>query len=281
MKKGFTERTMEIDESNFFTARELEKLFGYIKGVSLEWFVLFWHLYKSGRRVSELRNLKFKDVIWDENKIVYSILKKHKIDKTTGKFVKRTVIKAIKEDNELMRFLKQYTNSKELVSGIDGEEYLYPIGFASTYIRLSPNKPVSRQQIYNNFIRLCKEAKVHPRHVHALRHTHAREYVRQKGASIQTAFDLSKRLVHSNLDVTMVYLDLTIDEQNEEIIVPSPIPLPELVPENLNNQAADKEQTSDSQEIAIENSPVNNGIDSKGNSDKDSDVEKREDSLGH
>lgn len=239
---------MEIDESNFFTMPELERLFNYMRHTHFEWFCLFYHLYKSGRRVSEVRVLQLKDIIWDENKVTYSILKKHKFDKKAGKYVRRKVVKAIKEDRELMNFLKQYTDSRELVGGIDGNEYLYPIGFASCWNRFNLIKPVSRQQIYNNFVRLCKEARIHPRHVHALRHTHAREFVRQKGANIQTAFSLSKRLVHSNIDVTMTYLDMVVDERDEDVIVPSPCSFPK----SLSNKADDKEQDNTPQEATSE-----------------------------
>jgi len=150
-------------------------------------------MYRCGRRVSEVLMMTKDDILWDENKIIFNILKRKK------------PVKEMKPvDGETMTLLKQYVESPNipnLKKRMDGELLF----------------PVSRQYIFKLIRKLGKHAgieyvgkkRLHPHH---LRHSFA---VHQVRTNVKTAEDLRKLqmyMSHANIATTSHYLQFSPDE---------------------------------------------------------------------
>lgn len=151
-------------------------------------------MYRCGRRVSEVLILKKDDIIWEENKIIFTILKR-----------KRPIKELKPVDSGTMRLLRIYVDGeiemKGIRKGIEGDVLF----------------PVTRQYVFKLIRKLGKQVgieyvgnkKLHPHH---LRHSFA---VRQVRTKVKTAEDLRKLqmyMAHANLATTAHYLQFSPDE---------------------------------------------------------------------
>lgn len=151
-------------------------------------------MYRCGRRVSEVLALTKGDIIWEENKIIFTILKR-----------KRPVKELKPVDGGTMRLLKAYVGGEIELKGVRkgmGAEKLFPI---------------TRQYVFKLIRKLGKQTgieyvglkKIHPHH---LRHSFA---VHQVRSNVKTAEDLRKLqmyMAHANLATTAHYLQFSPDE---------------------------------------------------------------------
>jgi len=163
--------------------------------------LLIAFLAYTGRRVGEVLNIRMKDILFDEEKILFSISKKkHETNK----------LKLIHP--HLWKLLLEYIEKYELY---EAEPYLFKSSWKEDG-HLSDARV--RQIIY----KYCKEAnipdfehkkKVHP---HTLRHSFAVDTAKK----LKTPSDLRKLqmiLEHSRIDITTFYLQFSDDDQKEII----------------------------------------------------------------
>ncbi|MEM7815839.1 MAG: tyrosine-type recombinase/integrase [Candidatus Aenigmatarchaeota archaeon] len=157
-------------------------------------------MYRCGRRVSEVLMITKEDILWDENKIIFNILKR-----------KRPLKEMKPVDVETMELLRKYVSSvpiKGLRKNMNGERLF----------------PVSRQYVFKMLRKLGKEAgiefvgkkRLHPHH---LRHSFAVHQVRTK---VKTAEDLRKLqmyMSHANIATTSHYLQFSPDELRDLVDV--------------------------------------------------------------
>lgn len=152
-------------------------------------------MYRCGRRVSEVLALRKEDILWQDKRIIFTILKR------------KRPIKEIKPvDEDTMKLLELYVNNPGL-----REE-----GIRKT---MSGNVlfPITRQQVFKLLRKVGKEAgietvglkRLHPHH---MRHSFAVHQVRSR---VKTADDLRKLQMymgHANLNTTAHYLQYSPDE---------------------------------------------------------------------
>jgi integrase/recombinase XerD len=150
-------------------------------------------MYRCGRRVSEVLMMTKDDILWDEDKIIFNILKRKK------------PVKEMKPvDGETMALLRQYVESPD-ISGLrkrmDGDLLF----------------PVSRQYVFKLIRKLGKQVGIEyvgkkRLHCHHLRHSFA---VHQVRTNVKTAEDLRKLqmyMAHANISTTSHYLQFSPDE---------------------------------------------------------------------
>ncbi|NIO22975.1 MAG: tyrosine-type recombinase/integrase [Candidatus Aenigmarchaeota archaeon] len=154
-------------------------------------------MYRCGRRVSEVLALTVDDIIWEENKIIFTILKRKK------------PIKELKPvDSGTMRLLRAYVDGEVTLKGV------------RKGIKEGKLFPVTRQYVFKLIRKLGKQVgiervglkKLHPHH---LRHSFA---VHQVRTNVKTAEDLRKLqmyMSHANIATTSHYLQFSPDELRE------------------------------------------------------------------
>jgi integrase/recombinase XerD len=158
-------------------------------------------MYRCGRRVSEVLAINKDDILWNENKIIFNILKR-----------KRPTKELKPVDSETMSMLKEYVfGSPDLASlkkgGVDEKGLLFP---------------VSRQYVFKMIRELGMSVGIthvgskglHPHH---LRHSFA---VHQVKSNIKSADDLRKLQMymgHANLSTTAHYLQFSPDELRDVV----------------------------------------------------------------
>jgi len=152
-------------------------------------------MYRCGRRVSEVLALRKEDIIWEENKIIFTILKR-----------KRPVKELKPVDSGTMKLLRLYISEEVEMKGVrkrisdDGRLF-----------------PVTRQYVFKMLRKVAKKVgieyvgstKIHPHH---LRHSFAIHQVR---TNVKTAEDLRKLQMymgHANINTTAYYLQFSPDE---------------------------------------------------------------------
>jgi len=157
-------------------------------------------MYRCGRRVSEVLMMTKDDILWDENKIIFNILKR-----------KRPLKEMKPVDNETMDLLKEYVESpsiKNLKKNMVDDRLF----------------PISRQYVFKLIRKLGKQSgieyvgkkRLHPHH---LRHSFAVHQVRTK---VKTAEDLRKLqmyMSHANIATTSHYLQFSPDELRDLVDV--------------------------------------------------------------
>lgn len=148
-------------------------------------------LWKSGRRITEILNLKVKDIDFEEKRILWIILKK--------KIGKGEVVKSWKTiDIKTLELLAWFINQLELKP----DYYVINAG--------NPFKPITRQRAFQIVRRAGKlagiekvgEKKIHPHH---FRHSFAVNMA-HKLKSPADMRKLQKHLEHSHLGMTETYL---------------------------------------------------------------------------
>ncbi|MBI2675610.1 MAG: tyrosine-type recombinase/integrase [Candidatus Aenigmarchaeota archaeon] len=158
-------------------------------------------MYRCGRRVSEVLLLSRDDILWEDKKIIFSILKRKK------------PIKELKPvDNDTLQLLKTYCEGKSELKGLKKK---------TDGLRLFP---VSRQYVFKLIRKLGAKTGIvmvgkkmlHPHH---LRHSFA---VHQVKNNIKTAEDLRKLQMymgHSNIATTAHYLQFSPEELRDVVNV--------------------------------------------------------------
>lgn len=183
------------DLRGFLNIEQLIKLLENMKQRNIRDYALFFTLYKSGRRISELLALKVEDIDFENQKILWNILKR-----------RIQFRRWIDEDVEVLFVLKQYLQTTGLREG----SFLFPI---------------TRQRAFDIIRFYCKrvginfigEKKPHPHH---LRHTFAIHFIRSGDAKIEDLFALKYKLGHKTIASTETYLqfgDTILKERLKDI----------------------------------------------------------------
>lgn len=173
--------------------------------------VLIRVLWKSARRITEVLNLKVKDINFNEGNILWHIQKKYK---TMGKdekgklITERIDLRRIKPiDDFTLRLLSAYIKQE----GLKGEDYVF--------YGLQKSTHISRQRAYQLVARACDkaginfvgESKPHPHH---FRHTFAVNQMK----NAKSPADLRKLqtfLEHSTITTTEAYMQFSTEESRE------------------------------------------------------------------
>jgi len=177
------------DPRGYMTEKQIKKFFEAIDNTRDK--ALFMLLYRCGRRVSEVIRLKYSDIIWKENKIIFGILKKRRTKKE---------LKPV--DKETMKALREYIKNPPQFIKKKDKDLIFPISrqFVFKRIRTIGGKAG---------IGLIGEKRIHPHH---LRHSFA---VHQVKNNIKTASDLrilQMYMGHTNISATAHYLQFSTDD---------------------------------------------------------------------
>jgi len=187
----FASNTMK-DPKGYLTEEQVNSIINAASNLRDK--VLLQLIYRCGRRVSEVLLIKDDDVLWDERKIIFNILKR-----------KRPVKELKPVDQETFDLLNDYVKKMHDIEGLKKK---------ASADRLFP---ISRQYVFKLIRKLGKEVgiemvghkKLHPHH---LRHSFA---VHQVKNNIKTAEDLRKLQMymgHANITTTAHYLQFSPDE---------------------------------------------------------------------
>lgn len=156
-------------------------------------------MYRCGRRVSEVLLLKKGDILWQDRKIIFTILKR-----------KRPVKELKPVDEETFRLLNLYVNGNVSLPGIrkksDGD-ILFPVTrqYVFKLIRILGKK---------TGIERVGDKKLHPHH---LRHSFAVHAVRSTVVSAEDLRKLQMYMGHSNIATTAHYLQYSPEELRDFI----------------------------------------------------------------
>jgi integrase/recombinase XerD len=173
------------DLQGFFKPTERQKIYNSCE--SWRDRVLIRLLWKSGRRISEILQIKVKDINFQDGLILWVIIKKKKhykkwkpIDKLTLELLNHYITEGL---------LKQ-------------DHYLLHAGY--------PERPISRQRAFQIVRRLCRKAGIHKvgdklPHPHHFRHSFAID-VAKKSKSAADIRKVQQLLEHSSLAMTEQYL---------------------------------------------------------------------------
>lgn len=162
--------------------------------------VLIRLLWISGRRISEILNIKIHEIDFEIDKISYHIDKKtHKIK---GVRYKKDLVKLKPVDKFTIGLLKKYINELELKPS----DYLFKSDF-------KPDSPISRQRAFQIVRRYAEKANIEKvggkkPHPHHFRHSYAIDRARK----LKSPADIRKlqmMMEHSNLGVTEQYLQFS------------------------------------------------------------------------
>lgn len=169
--------------------KNIEQLYDisdYLKENNSRDYIMFWLGIYSGLRISDILNLKIRDV---KNKDYI-----HLYEKKTGKERKFKIHK------ELKKILKSYTENKP--------DYEYLIKS-----RKGKNQPISRQQAYKIIRTASEEFKLNNIGTHSLRKTFG-YIIYNQTHDIMT---LKEILNHSSIEITKRYIGITQSEKDDLI----------------------------------------------------------------
>lgn len=147
-----------------------------------EQFKLFWKVvFNAGLRISEALSIMPKDILWNENKILITTLKRKG----------RPVIPVIVPKDIIVE-LKIYITNKAVKSLI---------------------WPFTRQYAWQIFKTICKKAELNPKYSpHALRHAHG---VMISDITNGNMVAIKDRLRHSSIKSTEFYVHCSEEKQKE------------------------------------------------------------------
>lgn len=161
-------------------------------------YMLFFVMFRCGRRISEMLNLKVNDINFEKGTILFNILKKRREFKR---------YKAV--DSEVIYKLKQYIQKNDL----SDEDYLFA--------RLKGKLPMSRQNAHIIFRKAAEAAGItrvgyKKPHTHHLRHSHAINFLSNSNHPGGLKL-LQRQLEHSDIKATSVYLQFSQEDQRKEL----------------------------------------------------------------
>ena len=188
-----------VDVKGYLSKQQIDNILACAKN-KRNWLLLFL-LYRSGRRISELLELKPIDIDQDKKLIKFHILKKK--NKNTYK------LKAV--DDDAIDKLNEYIDE----NGIPLESYVFPSPKDHT-------KHLTRQMAFYIVKKTCKLAGIHrvglkEPHPHHFRHSFAISYLsnsRKKEVAIRA---LQEILDHANLNMTSSYLQFSQEDVKEDL----------------------------------------------------------------
>jgi integrase len=184
MNKGAKNYNIMKDPDGFFRPGQREAIYNACNNNRDR--LLIRLLWKTGRRIGEILNLKVKNINFDEREVMWFIEKK-----------KREYPRWKPCDSETINMLKEYTKD------IPIEEYV----FKSTQ---KEEGPISRQRAFQIIRKLCEKAGIdfvgskHP-HPHHFRHSFAVDKARKLGSPADMR-SLQLHLEHDNMGMTEQYL---------------------------------------------------------------------------
>lgn len=192
-QKEFSGVAMQ-DLQGFFKEGEREKIYKACEVPRDE--LLIRLLWKSGRRIGELLQLRVQDIDFKKGMILWNISKK------------RTLKKAWKPmDTKTMQLLAWYVSYFQL----EPDEYIL-----HAYDR---KRPITQQRCDQIVKRLCKKVGIlkvgnTKPHCHHFRHSYAIDLINksQKASGIRL---VQQALEHSNLKMTEAYLQFSPEELRE------------------------------------------------------------------
>lgn len=207
-----------MEEKNFSVIKDLKGYFeeGQRKAIyeaaeSHRDKVLIRLLWVTGRRITEVLNVKVREINFSDNQISFHIEKKtHKVG---GIRQKRDLVKLKPIDQKTSMMLKGYVTER----GLRPEQYLFESDF-------KPGYPITRQRAFQ-IVRNCafkagiERVGETPPHPHHFRHSFAIDMAKK----LKTPGDLRKLqmiMEHANLAVTEQYLqfaDWELRDMVEEI----------------------------------------------------------------
>ncbi len=147
-------------------------------------------LVATGRRVSEILNLKVSDIDFKKKNITWLILKKKKPHRAT-----------IPVDEVTLLILTQYIEKYKIMR----DDYLFK-GYKT-------DKPLTKRRVhqivryYAEKYEILAQNGKYP-HPHTFRHTFA-SYLAEKSQNIQDIHILKQYLQHSNIDMTLYYIQVS------------------------------------------------------------------------
>ncbi len=192
----FASVTMK-DPRGYLKVEQVEKLLDAVP--NLRDRLILQLMYRCGRRVSEVLLLRKEDILWDDKRIIFTILKRKK------------PVKELKPvDEGTLKLLDLYVNDNVSLRGIRKK-------MAGNVLF-----PVTRQYVFKMIRKVGEKAgitmvgtkKLHPHH---LRHSFAVHQVRN---NIKTADDLRKLQMymgHANISTTAHYLQFSPEELRDVV----------------------------------------------------------------
>ncbi len=203
---GFKNREIK-NERKFWNYEEFKKFINCISDDDLEYKILFDFLFFSGCRLGEANALKFNDINFDNSDInINKTLSKEFIngERYTSTPKTKSSIRKIKIDKILLKELK-----------ILKDKYIKQYKeFNNDYFVFGGSKPLAPTTINRKKNHYCKIAKVNEIRLHDFRHSHASILI-SKGVPIT---DVSKRLGHSNTNITLEIYAHALDNDEKRVI---------------------------------------------------------------
>jgi integrase len=185
------------DIEGYFTPEQIDRIIDCAKNYRDKLLIMF--CFHTGRRISEVLQVKKKHIDFDKGLILFYILKK-----------KREYKKLKQIDNALLERLRPY------VEQLDYEDYLFP----SPYKK---DNPISRRQAYNIIRNAAETAGIysignnHYPHPHVLRHSFAITFLRNCKTPTIAIKLLQMILEHSDIKITSQYLQFNQDDIKDEL----------------------------------------------------------------
>lgn len=154
-------------------------------------------MYRCGRRVSEILLMKRDDILWEDGKIIFNILKR-----------KRPIKELKPVDMDTLKLLRMYVDGEFSMKGVRKRmesETLFP---------------VTRQYVFKLVRKLGEqcginkvgEKKLHPHH---FRHSFAVHAVRTTVKSAEDLRKLQMYMGHANMSTTSHYLQFSPEEMRD------------------------------------------------------------------
>jgi len=168
-------------------------------------YALLFGYYMTGRRNSELVNIRWGDINFNRNPPTYRFLRKG--EKETTDEMPPSLLAAIK------RYLEA-RYGPEYKSQLRPDSYIFTAmpGKGGTKQKEDPNTPLTERFVLKLVKDLAKQAGISAKDitVHSLRHLHAENYL-SAGASVE---EVRARLWHENLATTQRYVSKMNNEKN-------------------------------------------------------------------
>ena len=188
----FFGQTMK-DPQGFLTIEQVKKLIEAPRNLRDRVFLRL--LYTSGRRVGEILLLKWSDILWEQNVIIFNILKR--------KQPRRERIPAPTKTIDSLKIYKRELENDRINLKKGKKERVFPITsrYAYDIVRMA-GKRAGIERVGSK-----------PIHPHHFRHSFAHHYIEGGGKAEQ----LQKILCHASIDSTTSYYTPSTSELRREL----------------------------------------------------------------